>query len=126
LIHDRHFSRAEADALLPTLAPLLTELRRARDSLTDAEAHEVLSEASQGNGGGAEGRQVGEAFLHVRGLLAAIQEAGVVVRDIDSGLVDFPAVIDGREVYLCWRLGEESVDHWHDLDAGFGGRTPLD
>ena len=50
----------------------------------------------------------------------------MVVRDIDSGLVDFPAVIDGREVYLCWRLGEESVDHWHDLDSGFGGRTPLD
>jgi hypothetical protein len=126
LIHEHHFTRADADALLPTLAPLLTELRTAKDSLTDSEAHEVLSEASGSNGGGTEGRRVGEAFLRVRELLAAVQEIGVVVRDIDSGLVDFPAVIDGREVYLCWRLGEESVDHWHDLDSGFGGRAPLD
>lgn len=126
MIHERHFTREQADELLPTLAPLLTELHRAKDSLTDTEAHQVLSEASAGNGGGAEGRQVGEAFLHVRGLLAAVQEAGVVVRDIDTGLVDFPALLDGHEIYLCWRLGEEAVGFWHELDSGFAGRHPLD
>lgn len=112
--------------MLSTLAPLLQELRGAKDSLTDTEAHEALTEASGGNGGGTEGRQVGEAFLRVRGLLSAVQEMGVVVKDIDRGLVDFPAVIDGREVYLCWQLGEDSVAHWHELDAGFRGRRPLD
>ena len=126
MIHDRHFTRAEAQALLPALETLLGELRTAKDSLTDEEAHRALSEASGGNGGGAEGRRVGQAFLRVRELLGTIQEMGVVVRDIDSGLVDFPAMLEGREVYLCWRSGEQGVDHWHDLEAGFGGRVPLD
>ena len=126
MIHERHFSREEADALLPTLEPVLRELQVAAASLTDAEAHEVLSEASGGNGGGAEGKRVGEAFLQVRGILAALQGEGVVVRDISSGLVDFPAVRDGQEIYLCWRLGEESVAHWHDLDSGFQGRQALE
>jgi hypothetical protein len=125
LIHSRHFTREEADTMLSTLAPLLEELRQAKNSLTDAEAHEALTEASAGNGGGSEGRQVGEAFLQVRGLLSAVQEMGVVVKDIDRGLVDFPAVRKGREVYLCWQLGEESVGYWHELDGGFRGRQPL-
>lgn len=125
MIHDRHFTREEADTLLPTVAPLLEELREAKESLTDAEAHRALTEASGGNGGGAEGKQVGEAFIQVRGLLGAVQEMGVVVKDIDRGLVDFPAIIDGREVYLCWQLGEERVGFWHELDDGFRGREPL-
>ena len=53
-------------------------------------------------------------------------EAGIVLRDIDRGLIDFPAIVDGREVYLCWELGEDEVDYWHDPDAGFGGRQPLE
>ena len=126
MIHSRHFTREEADTLLPTLTPLLEQLREAKQALTDAEAHRALSEASGGNGGGSEGKQVGEAFLQVRGLLGAVQETGVVVKDIDRGLVDFPAVLDDREVYLCWRLGEERVEHWHELDAGFAGREPLE
>jgi len=125
VIHNRHFTREEADTMVSTLAPLLEQLREAKNSLTDAEAHRALTDASEGNGGGTEGRQVGEAFLQVRGLLSAVQEMGVVVKDIDRGLVDFPAVMDGREVYLCWQLGEESVGYWHELDAGFPGRQSL-
>jgi hypothetical protein len=125
-IHDRHFTRAEADALVPKLETLMSELRRAKESLTDAEAHRALSEASGGNGGGSEGRKVGEAFLLVRGMLAELHQAGIVVRDIDRGLLDFPAVLDEREVYLCWRVGEDSVGFWHDLDSGFQARQPLE
>jgi hypothetical protein len=54
-----------------------------------------------------------------------IEQSGIVLRDIDRGLVDFPALIDGREVLLCWELGEEEVAYWHDLDTGFDGREPL-
>ena len=126
MIHDRHFTRDEAQALLPVLRPLLERLREAKDSLTDTEVHAVLAEASAGNGGGREGRQVGESFLSVRQMLGELNERGIVVRDIDSGLVDFPAIVDGREVYLCWRLDEDGVDHWHDLDDGFAGRRPLE
>ena len=126
MIHERHFTPEEANALLRSLAPLLLELREAKEALTDAEAHELLGAAAGSNGGGAPGKQVGEAFLHVRGLLTTLEEAGVVLRDIDRGLVDFPALLDGREVYLCWQLGEESVSFWHDLDSGFRNREPLE
>jgi hypothetical protein len=126
LVHERHFSREEANALLPQLTTMLTQLRDARDELTDTEAHEALSEAAPTNGGGDEGRQVGVAFLEVRRLLETIEQAGIVLRDIDRGLIDFPAVMDGREVYLCWELGEDEVAFWHELETGFGGREPLD
>jgi hypothetical protein len=125
LVHERHFTLAEANGLLPRLTELLSRLREAKDELTDEEAHEALSEAAPTNGGGEEGKRVGVAFLEVRTLLGTIEEAGLVLRDIDRGLVDFPAVIDGREIYLCWELGEDEVAYWHDLDAGYGGREPL-
>jgi hypothetical protein len=126
LVHERHFTREEASALLPRLREMLLQLRSSKDELTDTEAHEALSETAPGNGGGEEGKQVGVAFLEVRRLLGAIEESGIVLRDIDRGLVDFPAVIDGREVYLCWELGEDDVAYWHDLDSGYRGREPLD
>ena len=126
LLHERHFTRAEANALLPQLTTLLSQLRDARDELTDTDAHEALSEAGPTNGGGEQGRRVGIAFLEVRRLIDTVEQAGIVLRDIDRGLVDFPALIDGREVYLCWELGEEDVAYWHDLEGGYGGREALD
>jgi hypothetical protein len=126
LVYERHFTREEANALLPRLTPLLDQLREAKDELTDTEAHEALADAAPSNGGGEEGRQVGVAFLEVRRLLETIEQAGIVLRDIDRGLVDFPSLLDDREIYLCWELGEDVVAYWHDLDAGYGGREPLD
>jgi hypothetical protein len=126
LIHDRHFTIAEANALLDGLEPLLRELRQASHLLTDADAHELLAGAAPANGGGAAGRQVGEAFLEARRLLLAVQESGIVIRDIDRGLIDFPAIRDGEEIYLCWELGEDRVSWWHRLDTGYAGRQPLD
>jgi len=126
LVHERHFTREEANALLPGLKEMLLQLRSSKDELTDTEAHEALSESAPGNGGGEEGKQVGVAFLEARRLLGAIEESGIVLRDIDRGLVDFPAMIDGREVYLCWELGEDEVAYWHDLESGYRGREPLD
>ena len=125
LLHQRHFTLAEANAELEEVRPMLLRLREARDRLTDAEPHEVLAEAAPGNGGGEAGRQVGEAFLEVRDLLADLQERGIQVRDVDRGLIDFPAIREGREVYLCWELGEEEIGYWHELDAGYRGREPL-
>ena len=105
---------------------MLRKLRQARDRLTDSEAHELLAEAAPGNGGGSPGRDVGEAFLEVRRLLLGVQELGIVVRDIDRGLIDFPAILEDREVYLCWELDEDGIGYWHDLESGYGGRQPLD
>ena len=125
LVHERHFTREEANILLPQLTALLTRLRESKDELTDTAAHDALSEAAPTNGGGEVGRQVGVAFMEVRRLLETVAQAGIVLRDIDRGLVDFPALIDGREVYLCWELGEDEVAYWHDLEGGYGGREPL-
>lgn len=126
MIHDRHFTVAEANAALDWIRPRLDALREARDRLGDRDAHESLGEAAPTNGGGSHGRTIGEGFLEVRGLLAELHAAGVVLRDLDRGLIDFPALRDGEEIYLCWELGEDNVDHWHGLDSGFGGRQPLD
>jgi hypothetical protein len=126
LVYERHFTREEANTLLPQLTAMLSQLQDSKDELTDAEAHEALSEAAPANGGGEEGRQVGVAFLEVRRLLETIEQSGIVLRDIDRGLVDFPALLEDREIYLCWELGEDEVAFWHDMDAGYGGREPLD
>jgi hypothetical protein len=126
LIHERHFTVAEATALLDELKPLLRELRAARDRATDTDAHALLAEAAPTNGGGGPGRQVGEAFLELRRMLLTIQGAGVLIRDIERGLIDFPALRAGEEIYLCWELGEDEVAWWHELDAGYRGRQPLD
>jgi hypothetical protein len=126
VIHERHYTPSEANAILPRLKPLLRELRDAKDRLTNAEAHSVLAEAAPANGGGGEGRQVGEAFLEVRAMLAQLEALEIVVRDVDRGLIDFPAIIEGREVYLCWELGEDEVGFWHDLEGGYGGRQRLE
>lgn len=125
-VYGRHFTPDEANAMLPRLRPMLEQLIEAKSELTDAEAHEALSDAAPGNGGGDPGRQVGEGFLEVRSILGALEEAGIVIKDIDRGLIDFPAIIDDREVFLCWELGEDGVTHWHDLEAGYGGRQALD
>lgn len=125
MIHDRHFTVAEANELLARVEPMLRALRQSRDQLTDSEAHEALAAAAPANGGGAPGRVVGQAFLEVRELLGELQQLGLVVRDIDRGLIDFPAVLEGREVYLCWDFDDREVGFWHDLESGYSGREPL-
>jgi hypothetical protein len=107
------------------VAETITRLRSARAGLSDEEARDALAEAGPQNGGGSPGRLVSEAFVELRAALRQLQEAEVVLRDLDRGLVDFPAVRDGREVYLCWLEGEPEIGHWHDLEAGFDGREPL-
>lgn len=126
MIHERHFTVEEASALLPQVEPMLRALRDARDRLTDEELHEALAGAAPANGGGDAGRQVGESFLEVRRLLSELEALGIVIRDVDRGLIDFPAIREGREVYLCWQLDEDEIGFWHDLEAGYGGRQPLD
>jgi len=119
VIHERHYTLEEASELLPQVVELIGRMRTARDMLGDREAREALSEAGPTNGGGSPGRTVSEGFLELR-------ELEVVLRDLDRGLLDFPSLRDGREVYLCWQDGEDAIGFWHEPEAGFGGRQPLD
>jgi hypothetical protein len=123
--HARHYSLEEASALLPLVTELLERMRAARDRLGDAEARAALAEAGQSNGGGQPGKVVSEGFLELRDSMLELQEREIVLRDLDRGLVDFPALRDGREVYLCWEEGEPEIGYWHEPDAGFAGRRPL-
>ncbi len=124
--HQRHYTLEEASAALPRVVELLERLRRARSRLGDPEARSALSEAAPVNGGGGAGRVISEGFLEMRDVLVELREREIVLRDLDRGLVDFPALRDGREVYLCWEEGEEEIGFWHEPDAGFAGRQPLD
>jgi hypothetical protein len=124
--HERHYTLDEATAALPRVVELLEQLREARVRLTDREAREALSASAPTNGGGEPGRVVSAGFLSMRDALSELRDREIVLRDLDRGLVDFPALRDGREIYLCWEEGEQEIAFWHDPDGGFAGRRPLD
>jgi hypothetical protein len=122
---ERLFTLDQANALLPRLRPLLERLQEVQGRLGDRELLQRLRTAAAGNGGGVAAREAmstGDEFGRVT---AEIESLGVVVRDPASGLVDFPAERNGQAVFLCWRVGEDEVGHWHDRDSGFMGRQPL-
>ena len=126
MIHARHYTLEEASELLPRVVTLIERMRAARGRLGDREARDALSEAGPSNGGGSPGRTVSEGFLELRDSMMELRELDVVLRDLDRGLLDFHSLRDGREVYLCWQEGEDAIGFWHEPDAGFGGRRPLD
>ncbi len=121
----RHYTVAEARAKLPEVAVWLTVLREARGRL--AEGDDRLAEL-MGDGmdlGGAEVVQHIANLAAFRDAVRVFEIADIQIKDIDRGLVDFPTLLDGREVFLCWEEGEEGVIWWHDLETGYGGRQPL-
>lgn len=102
-----HVSRAEAEALLPTVEPLVEDLRRRVQAFRRTPSDPVARE--------------------IRALLEELTTLGVEVKDPDHGLIDFRTMRDGREVYLCWKLGEGArIMFWHDLESGYAGRRSLD
>ncbi len=123
--HERHYSVEQANAALEFVTERLERLRDARVQLDDEAARAALSEAGPSNGGGEAGCVVSEAFLALQRALGELQAMEIVLRDLERGLVDFPALRDGREIYLCWEEGEDEVAFWHDTDTGYGGREPL-
>lgn len=121
---ERVFTPAEADALLPELRERLARIRDARARLIDS-ARVVRERMAADPGGVAVDRGHFEAAAVLRRELGRLSELGIVLRDPQVGLVDFPGEVDGRQVWLCWRLGEQRVAHYHGLDSGFAGRRPL-
>jgi len=132
-MQSHQFTLAEATDLLPWLEskfaeldPYRSELRAHRDQFED------LLRKSGGNGS----RDTGEELHRLEQLLREMQKSvedvleqigdrGILVRDPDRGLVDFPSVREGQEVHLCWIRGEPEIAHWHSVDEGYAGRQPL-
>jgi hypothetical protein len=109
------------------LGRLLTEIQAVREKLVvDFEQAKPVLRAARTNGGGREANALLDSVHRLNARLHAIVDLGVQVKDLDRGLVDFPAWREDREVFLCWHLGEREVAYWHDLESGFSGRLPLD
>jgi len=127
----RYYTLEEARQLLPRLRTLLGALQDDKLQLdATVEALGRLTPAMRGNGHSADARhyeeRIEELLTAIRERVGQIAELGIEVKDIENGLVDFPSLRDGRAVYLCWRFDEPDIGYWHELDAGFAGRQPLD
>ena len=120
---ERVFTVEEANALLPDLRDTLEAMRRARQIVL-ASAERVKGSVA-GNGGGKPAGEYAEALEMIGRETERLSAEGVLLRDIDTGLVDFPGERDGQPVFLCWKLGEDEVGFWHPVDTGFSGRRPL-
>lgn len=124
------FTLAQASAMLPDLREKLLELRRGKKELHAInESLREISPAMRSNGSGqrAHELELSAAALVSRmgALLAEIEERGVLIKDIDQGLVDFPSQRDGRVVFLCWMADEQEIGFWHEIDDGFRGRKAI-
>jgi hypothetical protein len=117
------YTLVEANALLPYLAPAVVELRERYEEATKIRAMVVAASAT--NGWSDERQKWSRTLGRVDELIERLEEWNVLLRDISTGLVDFPTLIDGRDAFLCWRLGEPEVAFWHFADDGFSGRRPL-
>jgi hypothetical protein len=122
------FTVEEANALLPSVRQLLRRLQRFRRRLAAyrEEVTQAAEQADQGGGGITGGLVYARLLTNFAGQMSELEALGVQLKDFDRGLVDFPSLRDGRIVLLCWQLDEgDELEWWHDMDAGFAGRTPL-
>src|SRR6516165_2180747 len=132
---DKYFNLNEAQELLPVITRELEQVRRGKQTIDQLEQELAQAAARIMMLGGsipdheelAKKRSEGlRLTAQLKQAIERIQETGCVVKDLDQGLIDFPSLLDGREVYLCWKLGEERIAYWHGLEEGFAGRKPLD
>ena len=127
------FTSEEANALLPWLEERFSRMVPVRDELAARQGDLLeLLRLRRGNGSASKEEDIAGAQRDVDRLTQRLQRdlleiagRGIIVQDLGRGLVDFPSYREGREVYLCWLRGEDRISHWHETDAGFGGRQPL-
>jgi hypothetical protein len=125
MLHERHWTIENANAVLPWVADRVRRMRRARDRLADDSTMTTMPSIAAVTGGAWPGRENADATLELTFGLEQLSRLDIVVRDLDAGLIDFPALRDGEEVFLCWLVDEPEVTHWHAIEAGFMGRQPL-
>ena len=123
---NRYFTLEEANRLIPTLEQELSELRTLRQDLEELGGElSPLFEVIRHNGGHRKTRRFLQLAQELGEILERIQSHGCLIKNVDPGLIDFPHIREDREVYLCWRSGEEGIQYWHDIDAGFAGRQSI-
>ena len=122
-----YFTLEEANKALKIIRPLMHEVQAIRQKIlaNQPEAWPAI-EKSAGNGGNRALSDMVQDFERFDMLIHQIQDTGAQIKDINTGLLDFSALKDGREVYLCWQYGEEDIAFWHEVEAGFAGRQPIE
>jgi hypothetical protein len=120
---ERTYTQAEADAVLPELRERLERIRANRQVMLGA-AERIRGQV-EADGGGHFGNDFWQSTRALKADVELLAAQNIVLRDPETGLIDFPGEREGRPVFLCWRLGEDRVEHWHEVESGFLGRKPL-
>lgn len=121
----RHYTVEEARELLPQIRVWLQQLAKLRGQMQKAEPQLQTIMDQGGDAGGDPVNRWVRAMAGFRTMIAEFESREIQLKDIDRGLLDFPAILEGREVFLCWEQDEDDIEHWHDLDAGYAGRERL-
>jgi hypothetical protein len=126
----RFYGIDEANERLAQVGPLLERLRADRDAVASAQRELVRARTTNGSAEHAEElaqrqMEIREIVRRMQAIVTDLDAWGIALRDIGSGLIDFPALASGRPIWLCWRLGEDDINWWHEADAGFDSRRPL-
>lgn len=121
-----HYTREEARRLIPQLTRWLEALDQARHTLerSGPRLDKMLSLGCET--GGTLTQSYLTSFLDMRALLREFSSREILVKDLERGLIDFPSILAGKEVFLCWERGEQDVEYWHDLDSGYAGREEIE
>jgi hypothetical protein len=124
-LFQKHYTRDEARGLLPQIRQWFKQLSRTRERLDQLDQR-LAGPLSGGNdAGGPPVNQWVKALADLKGILGEFRRREIQIKDFDRGLIDFPAILGGREVFLCWEQDEEDIEFWHDLNSGYGGRERL-
>ena len=126
-MEERVFTVSEAQGLLPRLRTVLAEISQEWEHIRklNPEIQKARDNAPL-DGFSKSGVEYVESVSHLMSLIQQIKDLGVLLKDAEKGLCDFPYIKGGRLVYLCWQLGEDNIQYWHDVESGFAGREPLD
>jgi len=122
----KFFTLTEANEALKMIRPLIEEALVIRGEVLarQPEIWDVMQK-SAGNGGSPALSRLVQSFDRFDAIIHQIQDSGVLIKDINIGLLDFPAAREGREVYLCWKHGEGDIAYWHEIEEGYAGRQPI-
>jgi hypothetical protein len=122
-----YYTPGEANELLTVVRPMVEEMMQVGERIRLRQPEMwAMAEKAAGNGGSQTLSELLPEFDRLYTLLHRLQDLGVEVKDVATGLVDFRCLHEGREVYLCWKYGEDSIRFWHEIEAGFQGRKAID
>lgn len=123
----RYYTPREANNLLEIVRPMVGELVRIGERIRENQPELwAVAEKSAGNGGNPALSKMLPDFDRLDSILHQLQDMRIEIKDISIGLIDFPGIKDGREICLCWKYNEDSIRFWHEIEAGFAGRQPID